>query len=209
MSPTPKPGDPERHVSLVRLTYLEQAASRRQDRVVPFPVACRYLTALACCLLTVGCLGSGGPPGLPGKEVLGARTSTPLTLAAAAVTPAVKISRSAAMKSVEHPYAAPQLAGGLKQFGLARVTVTALAAEGTGPPPTYHDNLAWVGIYEISKSGGTSCPGEPAPVPTNLPPVFAHYYFAVLVDATTGTQTTWNEDMSGLLLRECAGLPTG
>jgi hypothetical protein len=146
---------------------------------------------------------------MSGHQVLGKGTPTPLTLDAAAVTPAVKVSRSAAKKSIEHPFAAPQLSGGLKQFGLARVTTTSLAAEGTGPLPSYSNRLAWVGIYEISKSGDHSCPGKPAPVPTGLPPVFAHYYFAVLVDATSGTQATWNEDMSGLLIRQCAGLPTG
>lgn len=169
----------------------------------------RAIATLGCCLVAAGCLGGGGTRGISGHQVLGAGTPTPLTLDAAAVTSAVKVSRSAAKKSVEHPFAAPQLTGGLKQFGLARVTVTGLAAEGTGPLPSYSDRLAWVGIYEISKSGGHSCPGEPGPVPTNLPPVFAHYYFAVLVDPTTGTQATWNEDMSGLLIRECAGLPTG
>lgn len=164
---------------------------------------------LACCLLAVGCLGRGSVRGLSGHEVFGQATPTPLILDAAAVTPAVKVSRSAAKDSVEHPFAAPQLSGGLRQFGLARVTVADLATEGTGPLPNYKDHLAWVGIYEISKSGDHSCPAEPGPTPTDLPPAFDHYYFAVLVDATTGTQATWNEDMSGLLSRQCADLPTG
>jgi hypothetical protein len=160
-----------------------------------------------CCLPAVGCFGGGSTRGISGHLVLGQGTSTPLTLDAAAVTPAVKVSRSSAKESVEHPFAAPQLSGGLKQFGLARVTTTGLAADGTGPLPSYDDHLAWVGIYEISKSGDHSCPGEPAPVPTGLTPVSAHYYFAVLIDATNGTQATWNEDMSGLLIRQCASLP--
>lgn len=142
--------------------------------------------------------------------MFGAGTTYPLTVDAVALPATVKVKRSAAEDAIEHPFAAPQLASGLQQFGLARVTVTSgLAAEGTEPIPDFNNRLAWVGIFEISKSGDHSCPAEPAPLPTDLPPVFAHYYFAVLVDAETGKQVTWNEDMSGLLERQCAGVPTG
>lgn len=43
---------------------------------------------------------------------------------------------------------------------------------------------------------------EPASLSIDLPPVFAHYDFAVHVDATTGQEGTWSEDMSGLLARQ-------
>jgi hypothetical protein len=39
-----------------------------------------------------------------------------------------------------------------------------------------------------------------------MPPLQQHYYFAVLVDATTNAQATWNEDESGLLMRQCAAM---
>jgi hypothetical protein len=91
----------------------------------------------------------------------------------------------------------------LQQFGLARVTASEVGSDGDGPLPTYRSRLAWIGVYEISKNADTSCPAEPTHLPKNLSPVFAHYYFAVLVDATTGQEATWNEDMSGLLFREC------
>ena len=120
----------------------------------------------------------------------------------------MKVSRSKAKHAVEHPFAAPDLAGPLRQFGLAKVTADGLAWQGDGPKPTYNDRLAWIGIYEISKTAEHSCPASGGPVPTNLPPVQAHYYFAVIVDPVTGQQATWNEDMSGLLIRDCAGIST-
>jgi hypothetical protein len=165
--------------------------------------------AAGCCVLAAGGLGGCSVRSISSHEVFGAATSSPLTVDAAASSPGVKVSRSAAKHSVEHPFAAPELASGLKEFGLAHVTVgTGLATEGTAPIPGFDHRLAWVGIYEISKSGDHSCPAQPAPLPADLPPVFAHYYFAVVVDAATGQQFTWNEDMSGLLERQCAGTPT-
>lgn len=161
--------------------------------------------ALAAWVALAGC--SAARP-LRGHEVLGAGTSTPLVLDAATRTQDVKVSRSTARHSVEHPFAAPELASGLKSFGLAYVTGDSFSTEGFDSPPTYKHRLAWVGIYEISKSGDHSCPRAGVSLPANLPPVLPHYYFAVLVDATTGQQSTWNEDMSGLLLRDCAGAPT-
>lgn len=177
---------------------------RRSRRLGP------VLAVVLCGTVAVACDGRGSSTNeISRRQSLGEGTPTPLILEPATVTPAVKVSRTAAKNSVEHPFSAPQVTGGLKQFGLARVTVTGLAAEGTGPTPSYKNHLAWVGIYEVSKSADHSCPGEPASLPSDLPPVFAHYYFAVLVDAAKGTQTTWNEDMSGLLIRQCTGVPTG
>lgn len=166
------------------------------------------LAWLICLPLATGCLGTSAR-GLPGHEVLGGATTSPLILDAATATHAVQVTRSAARRAVGHPFAAPELSSGLEQFGLARVTATGLAWEGTGAQPVYDRRLAWIGVYEISKSGDHSCPRAPQSPPSDLPPVFAHYYFAVLVDAQTGEQATWNEDMTGLLTRQCAGLPTG
>ena len=161
------------------------------------------------CLATSGCLGLGSPvPDVQRHQVFGPETRAPLTLEAASVTSAVKVSRSEAKRSVTHPFGAPELVGGLRQFGLARVTASGLAAEGAGPIPTYASRLAWVGVYEISKTGAHSCPGRPAPIPTDLAPIHQHYYFVVLVDAATGSQATWTQDMSGLLSRQCAGNTT-
>lgn len=163
----------------------------------------------AACLGTAGCLGFGSSArALPAHEVLGAGTGTVLALDPATSSAAVKVSRPKARHAVEHPFAAPDLAGPLKQFGLADVTADDLAWQGNDPKPTYSHRLAWVGIYEISKTAEHSCPASGGSVPTNLPPVFDHYYFAVIVDPGTGQEATWNEDMSGLLIRDCAGIPT-
>jgi len=165
--------------------------------------------AATACVAATGCLGSGpSARALPAHEVLGAGTRTVLVLDGAGSSSGVKVSRSKAKHAVEHPFAAPDLAGPLRQFGLARVTVDDLAWQGDGPRPTYNHRLAWVGIYEISKTAEHSCPAAGGPVPTDLPPVQAHYYFAVVVDPVTGQQATWNEDMSALLIRDCAGIST-
>ena len=164
--------------------------------------------AATACLTATGCLGFGSARALPAHEVLGAGTRTVLVLDPPGSSAGVKVSRSKARHAVEHPFAAPDLAGPLKQFGLADVTVDGLTWQGTGPQPTYSHRLAWVGIYEISKTAEHSCPRSGGSVPTNLPPVLDHYYFAVIVDPMTGQVATWNEDMSGLLIRDCAGIPT-
>src|SRR3954463_4148386 len=165
--------------------------------------------AVTECLAATGCLGIGSSaPALPRHQVFGAGTGTVLVLDAAASSSAVKVSRSKARHVVEHPFAAPELAGPLKQFGLAQVTANDLSWQGPDPKPTYSHRLAWIGIYEISKNAEHPCPASGGAVPTNLPPVFDHYYFAVIVDPVTGQQATWNQDMSGLLIRDCTGIPT-
>jgi hypothetical protein len=165
--------------------------------------------AVTTCLAATGCLGFGSSPrALPAHEVFGAGTGTVLVLDAATGSSAVKVSRSKAKHAVEHPFAAPDLAGPLRQFGLADVTADDLAWQGDGPKPTYSHRLAWIGLYEISKNANHSCPASGRQVPTSLPPVFDHYYFAVIVDPVTGQEATWNQDMSGLLIRDCAGIPT-
>ena len=120
------------------------------------------VVAVGLCLTAVaGCTSS--THGVKAHEEFGASTSWPLVLDPPTSTAGLKVSRSAARHSVTHPFAAPQLAGGLKEFGLADVTASSLASVGTGPPPTYRHKLAWVGVYEISKSAETSCPADPGP----------------------------------------------
>jgi hypothetical protein len=166
--------------------------------------AVRVLALATACIAVGGCHGGGSAKaGLPDHEVLGSRTSTPLTIQGVASQGTATVSEATARQKAEHPFPTPQLVGGLQQFGLAHVTASDLGSDGLGPIPTYRGRLAWVGVYEISKNGDHSCPAEPTRLPKNLPPVFAHYYFVVLVDATTGQEATWNEDMSGLLLRQC------
>lgn len=43
---------------------------------------------------------------------------------------------------------------------------------------------------------------DPAP-PAHLPPVYEHYYFAVLVDAASGEVLTWQQDETGKLAHDC------
>jgi hypothetical protein len=115
------------------------------------------------------------------------------------------VPESAARTEVDHPLSAPTL---LKPvlFTLARATASMLGWEGTAAAPVFRSTLAWVGVFEVDPNAEHGCPAEPAPTPASFPPLQAHYYFAVLVDATTGAQATWNEDMSGLLMRQCAGV---
>jgi hypothetical protein len=116
------------------------------------------------------------------------------------------VPESVARSEVDHPFSAPIL---LKPvlFTLARVTASMIGWEGA--TPTFQSTLAWVGVFEVDPNAEHGCPAEPASTPTSFPPLQAHYYFAVLVDAATGAQATWNEDMSGLLMRQCAGMWTG
>ena len=116
------------------------------------------------------------------------------------------VPQSVARSDVDNPFSAPVL---LKPvlFTLARATVSMMLTwEGAAAAPVFRSTLAWVGVFEVDPRAPHGCPPEPAPA--SFPPLLTHYYFAVLVDATTGAQATWNEDMSGLLMRQCAGLWT-
>jgi hypothetical protein len=115
------------------------------------------------------------------------------------------VPESVALGEVDHPSSAPKLLEPVL-FTLARATASMLGWEGTGAAPMFRSTLAWVGVFEVDPNAPHSCPAEPAPTPVSFPPLQPHYYFAVLVDATTGAQATWNEDMSGLLMRQCAGV---
>lgn len=113
------------------------------------------------------------------------------------------VPEAVARNDVEHPLSAPIL---LHQvlFMLVRATASSIGWSGAAAP-VFNSTLAWVGVFEVDPNAEHGCPAEPAPTPASFPPLQAHYYFAVLVDATTGAQATWNEDMSGLLMRQCAG----
>jgi hypothetical protein len=129
-----------------------------------------------------------------------------LTIAPAGDNAKAVVPESVARHDVDHPLAgAPNLLHPVL-FTLARATASMLGWEGTGAAPVFRSTLAWVGVFEVDPNAWHGCPAEPAPTPESFPPLQAHYYFAVLVDATTGAQATWNEDESGLLMRQCAGL---
>jgi hypothetical protein len=94
--------------------------------------------------------------------------------------------------------------GRLTQFALARVEQTGGGVGGPGAAlMDFRGRTLWVGVWSIdlSKVEG-SCPPQ-APKPP-FPPLYAHYYDAVLVDAQTGEVGQWEEDMSGYVLRGCA-----
>ena len=118
------------------------------------------------------------------------------------------ISAEQARSEVAHPDGAPRL---LKPvlFTLARATATLIGWSGSGAAPLFNSTLAWVGVFEVDPNSPHHCPAEPAASPQSMPPLQAHYYFAVLVNATTNAQATWNEDESGLLMRQCAELEHG
>lgn len=120
------------------------------------------------------------------------------------------VSESTAREQVDNPDGSPLTTGHVLLFALARVSAKggSLSGTGTDPLPAYDSRLAWVGIYEVARTGGVHCPAEPYS-PSSLPPLQPHYYFAVLIDASTGQQVGWQEDESGLTTRECAGLPVG
>jgi hypothetical protein len=126
-----------------------------------------------------------------------------LTLTPPGIGDSPAVPESVARSDVDHPFSAPTL---LKPvlFTLARATASMIGWEGA--TPTFQSTLAWVGVFEVDPNAEHGCPAEPAPIPASFPPLQAHYYFAVLVDAATGAQATWNEDMSGLLMRQCAGM---
>lgn len=158
-------------------------------------VTCATVAAL---LTAVGCSGTQSA----GDQVIGGGTGDPLKLTwTTAAGNHVEISEAVAKHDVLHPFSKPVLAGGIRRFGLARVTATGGLASQISPIG-YHQQLAWVGIFEIDQNAPHSCPPT-APSPSSLPPVRPHYYFAVLVNAATGAVSTWNEDMSGLMLRQC------
>jgi hypothetical protein len=64
-----------------------------------------------------GCPGSSSRS-LPGHEVLGGATSTPLIAQAVTGAATTRVTKAAALHDVQHPFAKPQLSGGLRRFGL-------------------------------------------------------------------------------------------
>lgn len=179
--------------------------------------------ALACSMvfaLIAGCASSGNsastlpssvtdasPRGVA-RQVFGNASVGTLTLESPAATDHPQVAEAVARQQIDHPLSAPTTTGSVLLFELARVTVAggSLGSSGTGPIQQFDNRLAWVGIYEVARNGSVKCPAEPYS-PSSLPPLEAHYYFAVLVDATDSTTATWQEDESGLTMRQCAGLP--
>lgn len=113
-----------------------------------------------------------------------------------------------AQSEVDHPTIAPKLLRPVL-FALTRATAPMIGWTGTGASPVFQSTLAWVGVFEVDPNAPHSCPGGPPASPQSMPAVQAHYYFAVLVDAGTNAQAMWNEDESGLLMRQCAAMWVG
>jgi hypothetical protein len=184
----------------------DQGRRRYANRFAFAPVlvvgAVAIIAAVVAVLVSSHDRSGSALSGVTTLSVYGAQTDSPLTLRPPGSHPPVKVPESTARAEIAKPFAAPQLAG-LVQFGLARVTAKyGLATQSTGI--TLDNTLAWVGVSRIDTAGGsTSCPAEVPSSPRSLPPEFKHYFFAVIVDATTGAVATWNEDESGLLLRDC------
>ena len=148
---------------------------------------------------------------IPSTAVFGYPSVGVLTAAAPRPGDRATIPEATALQEIEHPLSSPRVAGPPRIVGLARVTAVGGSLSGAaGPTPTVQDTLAWVGAYELDRNAEPKCPAEPVgptPAPASLPPLMAHYYFVVLVDASTGQVVTWEEDESGLTMRQCAGLP--
>jgi len=148
---------------------------------------------------------------IPSTAVFGYPSVGVLTAAAPRPGDHAAVPEATAVQQIEHPLSSPRVAGPPRIVGLARVTAVGGYLSGdAAPTPSVHDMLAWVGAYELDRSAGPKCPAEPPgspSAPASLPPLMAHYYFVVLVDASTGGVTTWEEDESGLTMRQCAGLP--
>jgi hypothetical protein len=131
-----------------------------------------------------------------------------LTVAVPRADDRATVPEATALEQIEHPSSSQAVSGPPRIVGLARVTAVggAIEAEQGVQVPTVHALLAWVGVYEVDRDGYQPCPPMTT-VPASLPPLMAHYYFVVLVDASTGQVITWSEDESGLTIRRCAGLP--
>ena len=149
---------------------------------------------------------------IPSTAVFGYPSVGVLTAAAPRPGDHAAVPEATAVQQIEHPLSSPRVAGPPRIVGLARVTAVggSLSFDGPGPASSVHDMLAWVGAYELDRNADPKCPPEPtgpASPPASLPPLMAHYYFVVLVDASTAQVISWQEDASGLVIRQCAGLP--
>jgi hypothetical protein len=174
--------------------------------------------AAAAMLVVAGCASSGTPSAaapsggvtsgaaLPSSRTFGTGPAEELlTLTPPQPGDKPVVQRSVAQTDVDHPDAAPRPLHPVL-FTLARATAPMVGWSGTSTAPVFRSTLAWVGVFEVDPNAPHSCPGGPPTSPVSLPPLQEHYYFAVLVDATTGAEGTWNEDMSGLLMRQCAAM---
>jgi len=172
-------------------------------------------------LLLLGACASGARSGAPPAGATSSTSSLAatrtfgvgpaeelLTLAPPKPRDQPAVSESEARREVDHPFSAPELAHPV-MFALTRATAALVGWQGNGAAPVFRSTLAWVGVFEIDRNAPHSCPGGPPASPQSMPPLQAHYYFAVLVDATTNAQATWNEDESGLLMRQCAVMWSG
>jgi hypothetical protein len=119
---------------------------------------------------------------------------------------AITVGEVDARAAVMSPPSAPKLNSSSPLiFGLASVSTSggSLGGSGVEAPKELDGTLAWVGVYEISASAPHNCPAVPPSV-TSLPSALAHYYFAVIIDTRTGEVTTWTEDESARIERQCA-----
>lgn len=166
--------------------------------------ASAVIVAVALALIVPRISGTPTVDSVRSTIVYGSQTTSPLTIQPPNSTTAPPISKSRARQLAEHPFSEPALDGGPVLFALGQVSASAGVG---GPSGSVQPNneLAWVAVYKVKTNGDTSCPAEPPKITKRTPPVFKHYYFAVIVNAQNGATTTWNEDMSGLILRECAG----
>lgn len=167
--------------------------------------------------------GTTGP--LTRDYTYGGPVAGQITLDRPGAHAAPAIPAATALAEVTHPFWSPPLTGGPVLLGLARLgSATPSGLIAPGPPPVGYTNtpsaipdltghLVWVGVYEQNMHADLphSCPDMTRPPPgspqstasPSLLPVYQHYYFAVLVDATTGTREAWTENTSNVAINDC------
>lgn len=155
-------------------------------------------------------IAGGAPTAVTSRLTYGQGSGRLLVLSPPPAGATASVSERRARQMIEHPFAAPALAGALQTFGLADVTISGtpgLSVQGSAAVPKLTHVLAWVGVYEMTQDTNTHGCNPNAPVPASLPPLLPHYYFAVIVNATTGQELVWMEDDAGLNIRRCHGQP--
>lgn len=175
----------------------------------------------------VGAWSSHGttPTPLTHVSTFGGPAAGQITLDRPGAHAAPAIPAATALAEVTHPFWSPPLTGGPVLLGLARLgSATARGLIAPGPPPVGYTNtpsqipnltghLVWVAVYEQNMHADLphSCPDMTHPPPgspqstasPSLLPVYQHYYFAVLVEATTGTREAWTENVSNVAINDC------